>query len=280
MEKSLQKLLMMPLYYLFPLRTKNFDCEVMDTNQRHMTLNEWIKSDSEHSEWTAQPLIFSQNCVQSSDKDILPEILEELDIDAENENSLYNIVYSNILIGIRSFQHPMSFRFKLPTRSLAESLDLDFYFQVFKQSLEKIQSKSSSATVSIFDVQWTEMTYFNCITDKEKLENWWETGFKGILKRFRDALLDTDVGFIKGADISAGIEMLIIWRNIDVNGDVTSINIAPIELKDRRNTESNEWTRKTKVLMGYDCVLTWIPLILGLDVPVYKHLIFCGREHQ
>ena len=125
-----------------------------------------------------------------------------------------------------------------------------------------------------------------------KLTKWW-TGMVDRVFTLSRCFISPEASFVCVPDSNQGYDLLMVWTEEDSTADndedmienapastLTIVHIAAIGVKDRRFTESVEWSEKMDILLSLPCLIWWLQILYRRKFDIRYHIVFAGREHE
>jgi hypothetical protein len=245
-KKELLRFLLPPMYFIFPLHLKRL---------------EKSSNDKSHLD-TLLATLFSENRLLRFEKPQTPM------------NVSTDIFKENVSFVINSGRTLSADVIKFFYNEILDSVKYEF------QPIKALQKSWDSAAQKLCN-QFPEMLH------DDDFKNW-KDGMFAQLKKLITAV-DKKVTFVPCVKGAEGLEMVVMWTTKDGSDEdsdghqsddkcTRTVNIAAIELKDRRDTTVDEWKRKLASLHSHRCIIWWFQPIVSSTWIVNFHLVLGGRE--
>lgn len=264
-KTELQRLLLPPLYYLFPL---GFD-SLHERERTSSPAMDWVATNSQEYSLTETDTIAEHMCCCGDDvADKAVSLVLSLEARGKEEESVPAACLSEIFKDLSQFPEHFcsseSFAAYLKTSSKFSLKQLKVLGRFYRLMISNLKVLLCSAcTCSLIrttkDAEGADLILI-----------WRELGTQ------RPSNLRGDV---EGDDESA------LDEGPHGQSAVTTTHIAALELKDRRDTSVEEWDKKMKALTSLRCIVYWaniyaVAFDLSAAGGVQFHIVLAGREHS
>ena len=268
-KSDLQNFLLSPIYNLFPVGW----VALQKTQTQSQSLQRWIASHEpqKHRKYTGSDHygIFINETLKGFGKDAKNNVLLEL------------CPREHFPVSIELLEKFFCFLSDLDTEQMDNALSS-------KKNLRHLINEFFLTGYSNTEAEF-----------KEKLTKWW-TGMVDRVFSLARCFVNPEASFVCVPDSNQGCDLLMVWTEEDnISADIddetpdnaasldaatasalTIVHIAAIEIKDRRFTESVEWSDKMEILLSLRCLIWWMQIIYRRKFDIRYHIVFAGREHE